>query len=83
MTGTHNSEQSGEEPRPQFKPAMRGYATRDVDDFLARLSDEPDLPVPAFARVMRGYDAGQVDLYIDRVKAAGIGSSECCPQARE
>jgi cell division septum initiation protein DivIVA len=48
---------------------MRGYATREVDDFLARLSGDPDLPVPGFARVMRGYDPAQVDLYIEHVKA--------------
>jgi len=64
----HSSGQGGLEPRPQFKPSMRGYATREVDDFLARLSDDPDLPVPGFARVMRGYDPAQVDLYIERVK---------------
>jgi DivIVA domain-containing protein len=44
-----NSGQGGQEPRPQFKPAMRGYVTREVDDFLARLSDDPDLPLPDFA----------------------------------
>jgi len=65
----HSSEQGSQEPRPQFKPAMRGYATHEVDDFLARLSDEPDLPVPSFTRVMRGYDPEMVDLYIQRVEA--------------
>jgi DivIVA domain-containing protein len=69
VPGLHNSGQDGQEPRPQFKPAMRGYATREVDDFLARLSGDPDLPVPGFARVMRGYDPAQVDLYIEHVKA--------------
>ena len=70
VTGMHHFEQGSQQPRPQFKPAMRGYATREVDDFLARLSDEPDLSVPAFSRVMRGYDPEVVDLYIERVKAA-------------
>ena len=73
MTGMHNSGQGGQEPRPQFKLAMRGYPTREVDDFLARLSDDPELPVPVFARVMRGYDPGNVDLYIKHVKADGHG----------
>lgn len=71
MTGMHNSGQGGQEPRPQFKLATRGYAKGEVDDFLARLSDDPDLPVPAFARVMRGYDPTDVDLYIKSVKASG------------
>jgi len=69
MTGMRNSRRAGEEPRPQFKPALRGYAAGEVADFLARLSDDPDPPVPAFARVMRGYDPEQVDLYIEHVKA--------------
>ncbi len=69
MTGMQNSGQGSQEPRVQFKLAMRGYAPREVDDFLARLSDDPDLALPSFSRVMRGYDPAVVDLYIDRVKA--------------
>jgi DivIVA domain-containing protein len=69
VTGMRNSGQGNQEPRAQFKLAMRGYAPREVDDFLARLSDDPDLPLPRFSRVMRGYDPAHVDLYIDSVKA--------------
>jgi DivIVA domain-containing protein len=66
-----NSGQGGQEPRPQFKLAMRGYATGEVDDFLARLSDDPDLPVPGFARAMRGYDPEYGDQHIEHVKGLG------------
>lgn len=59
----------GQEPRPQFKLAMRGYDQREVDVYLARLPEDPGLPVPAFARVLRGYDPEQVDLYIEELKA--------------
>ena len=71
MAGMHSSEQGRQEPPPTFPLALRGYSKRHVDDFVTRLSEDPDLPVPAFARVMRGYDPRVVDLYIDRVKAAG------------
>jgi len=59
----------GRQARPQFKLAMRGYDQREVDAYLARLPEEPDLPLPAFARVLRGYDPEQVDLYIQEIKA--------------
>jgi DivIVA domain-containing protein len=55
--------------KPQFKLTMRGYDPHQVEDFLAQLSDDPDLPVPDFARVVRGYDQKQVDSHIEHVKA--------------
>jgi DivIVA domain-containing protein len=51
-----------------FKLVMRGYDQREVDDYLARLSEDPRLAVPAFRKVLRGYDIEQVDTYIERVK---------------
>jgi DivIVA domain-containing protein len=48
---------------------MRGYDPREVDDYLARLSDNPGLAVPTFREVMRGYNVEQVDTYIEEVKA--------------
>jgi DivIVA domain-containing protein len=69
VPGMRNSGHGGGEPRPQFKLAMRGYDPGEVEEFLARVPDDPDLPVPGFARVMRGYDPEEVDLYIEHVKA--------------
>jgi DivIVA domain-containing protein len=48
---------------------MRGYDRREVDHYLARLSDDPGLAVPAFPKVMRGYNIEQVDLYIEQLKS--------------
>jgi cell division septum initiation protein DivIVA len=48
---------------------MRGYAKREVDDYLASLHDDPSLGVPAFRKVMRGYDVDQVDMYIHHLKS--------------
>jgi hypothetical protein len=48
---------------------MRGCDPREVEAFLAQLSDDQDLPVPGFARVVRGYDAAQVDLRFEQFKA--------------
>jgi len=64
-----NSARSRRKPPQQFKLAMRGYDPEEVEAFLARLSDEPGLPVPGFARVMRGYDPEQVELHIQQFKA--------------
>jgi DivIVA domain-containing protein len=66
-----DSMQPRRKPSPKFKLAMRGYDPDEVDAFLARLSEDPDLPVPGFARIMRGYDPVQVDLHIQHVKARG------------
>ena len=71
MTEMRNSAQRGRKPQPQFKLAMRGYDPHEVEDFLAQLSDDPDLPVPGFGRVMRGYDPEEVDLHIEHAKALG------------
>jgi cell division septum initiation protein DivIVA len=50
---------------------MRGYDPNQVEQFLSRLSVDPDLPAPDFGRVMRGYDQEQVDAHIEHVKALG------------
>jgi DivIVA domain-containing protein len=51
-----------------FRLVMRGYDRREVDHYLARLSNDPGLAVPGFAQVMRGYNPEEVDLYIEEVK---------------
>ena len=43
---------------------MRGYDRQQVDEYLVRSAENPDLPTPEFALVMRGYDAAEVDRYL-------------------
>ncbi len=50
--------------RPAFKLAMRGYDRQQVDEYLVRLAESPDLPTPDFALVMRGYDRDDVERYL-------------------
>jgi DivIVA domain-containing protein len=55
---------SGQAQQPVFRLVMRGYDRHEVDEYLLRLSEQPDLPRPKFALVMRGYDTEAVDLYL-------------------
>ena len=48
---------------------MRGYDQREVDEYLAHLSDDPGLAAPAFRKRMRGYDLEQVDEYIRALRS--------------
>lgn len=41
-----NSDKPGQEASPHFQRTMRGYEPGEVDAFLARVADDPDLPVP-------------------------------------
>jgi DivIVA domain-containing protein len=66
------------EPRPTFALVMRGYNRSEVDDYLARLSDDPNLAVPAFRLGMRGYDRRQVDEYIEELKS-GVAPEGAAP----
>jgi hypothetical protein len=64
-----NSRQGGQEPRPQFKLAMRGYAlavwTTSLPVYPTTwISRSPSSPASC-----GGYDPAHVDLYIDQVKA--------------
>ena len=51
---------------PSFVIQLRGYDTRQVDLYLARLAADPGHPAPVFARALRGYDRAQVDEHLAR-----------------